>query len=518
MKKLKIDSVCEGSIAWEMELKPGDHILTINNQEVGHILDYQWLASDGDIIVEVEKADGEIWELDIEKEGPEGLGIGFTQLDLRCANACIFCFVDQQPPGLRDTLYIKDDDYLQSFEVGNYITLTNLDDEEINRIIKHRLYEINISVHTTNPALREKMMGNSKAGELMPILKRFNDAGINMNFQIVLVKGINDARELDDSIAALHDIGIYANSLAIVPVGLTAHRTGLYPLEPFSQQDAANVIAQVEGWQWRISRPFVYLADEWYVLAGQEIPDYEAYGDFPQLSNGVGMMALFEEEFIQELDAAQAKQPCNSHDPCNLHEPCNLHVVGAGSSRPSSPKNSTVGHSCQLSTTDISSGREDPAPTKSTPHISKQGQNTNKPKCDPVGADLVSARARENTTHITIATGQAAAPFMTRLTTYFTKHFPTTTITIHPIINNFYGHNITVSGLLTGRDIITQLTPHAHKIDILFIPENAFRENTNDMLDGTTLQEISAALGTQAIKGSQNGSDFCKQLIQIANI
>ena len=442
MKKHKIQSVIPGSIAQEMELVPGDYLLSINGQVIKDMLDFRWLMAEECLLVEVEKPNGEIWELEIEKDSGEDLGLVFAPgtmgEDKRCKNACIFCFVDQQPPGLRESLYVKDDDFYQSFAVGNYVTLTNLNDEDIGQIIRYRLSPMRISVHAADMELRQRMMKNAQAGKLFTVLKKLCETGIDMHFQIVLCKGLNDGAQLDYTIARLHALGQRARSLAVVPVGLTRYRERLYPLEAFTPPDAAAVINQVKGWQARLlkkcGKRFVFLADEWYVLAGKALPGYDDYEDFPQLDNGVGMMALFEDDFTQAINMCK--------------------------------------HSISL-------------------------------------CSLVSV-------HVGIVTGRAAGDFMRKLSRLFSESFPNIAIDIHVIDNIFYGPGVTVSGLITGKDIICQMSGRCNGLAVLFVPENAFRAESDDMLCGTTLEELSKALGVDTIKGSGNGEVFCKQLCALA--
>jgi len=387
----KIKNIEPTSIAQELELAPGDVLLSINNQKVTDILDYRFIIQDEFLLLEIEKPNGEIWELEIEKDETEDLGLIFES-DLMdaprsCENNCIFCFMNQLPKGMRESLYFKDDDPRLSFLSGNYVTLTNLSEAESQRIARYRLSPLHISVHAADPSLRRKMLGNANAGKLFEHLRRFSKAGIAMHFQIVLCEGINDGEALDDTIAALAPLG---ESLSVVPVGLTKYREGLPQLRPFSREDAAKVIAQVEK-----HHPFAYCADEWYLKAGQPIPSYEHYNDFPQLENGVGMCALFEREF----------QP--------------------------------VAHTDRL----------------------------------PFG----------------VVTGEAAQALMAKL-------LPKAKI--YPIRNDFFGKEITVSGLLTGRDIVAQIgrKAKADGCEGLFLPENMFRAGTETTLDGMTRAEIEQKL------------------------
>jgi len=469
MKEYKIAGVAPGSIAQEMGLDAGDCLLSISGQGVRGILDYRWLTAEEYLVVEARKPGGEIWELEIEKDSDEDLGLifepGTMGEDKRCKNACIFCFVDQQPPGLRETLYVKDDDPFQSFAVGNYITLTNLDEDEIEQIVKYKLSPMRISVHAGDMELRKMMMKNPGAGKLYGVLERFKEAGIEMHFQVVLCKGINDGVQLDNTISRLVGLGDAACSLAVVPVGLTGYRQGLYPLTAFGPEDAAAVITQLETWQARLleehGRRFVYASDEWYVLAGCKLPTYEKYDDFPQLDNGVGMMTLFEEEFLDALGCSKdfvisGRQVAAPTNPCKP----GISAVGAATCRPQTRNN------------------DNPAPIK-----------------------------------IGIVTGRAAGEFMGKLAKRFTQSYPGAIVDIYIIENKFFGPGVTVSGLITGADIIAQLQGRCDGVAALFIPENAFRAGTDDMLCGATLKSVSAALGVEAVKGASDGGEFCHQLL-----
>ena len=259
-------------------------------------------------VIVIKKANGEEWEIEIESGG-EDLGLTFENSlmsDYRsCRNKCIFCFIDQMPPGMRETLYFKDDDSRLSFLQGNYITLTNMSDKDIDRIIKFHLAPINISVQTMNPELRCKMLTNRFAGEALQKLDRLYEAGTEMNGQIVLCKGVNDGKELEYTIERLAEYAPHMQSVSVVPVGLSKYRDGLYPLEPFTAEDAVKVIDQIEAWQKRIYPQygihFIHASDEWYILAGREFPEEDRYDGYLQLENGVGMMRLLREETMEAL-------------------------------------------------------------------------------------------------------------------------------------------------------------------------------------------------------------------------
>jgi len=307
--KHKIKSVEPGSIADQLEIEPGDFLLAVNNTELKDIFDYHFICNDEYITVLIEKPDGEQWELEIEKEYNEDLGIEFEQglMDeyRSCSNKCMFCFIDQMPPGMRETLYFKDDDARLSFLQGNYITLTNMKEQDLDRIIKYRLSPINISIHTVNPELRVKMLHNRFAGEALKKLEKLYDNRIEMNSQIVLCKGINDGKELERSIAYLSNMLPYMESLSVVPVGLTKYRKNLAPLEKFSKEDAKEVLALIHKWQDKLLNKygtrFVFASDEWYLTAGLPIPKEEYYEGYGQLENGVGMVRSLEDEVEEYL-------------------------------------------------------------------------------------------------------------------------------------------------------------------------------------------------------------------------
>ena len=320
MKKTKehvIKTIESGSIAEELELEPGDVLVAVNGQPVKDVFDYHYLINEEYLEILVRKADGEEWELEIEKEYEDDLGIEFENGmmdDYRsCSNKCIFCFIDQLPKGMRDTLYFKDDDSRLSFLQGNYVTLTNMSDEDVQRIITYRMEPINISFQAMHPELRCQMLHNRFAGDALKKVDRFYEAGIVMNGQIVLCKGVNDGKELEYSIEQLVKYLPYLQSVSVVPVGLTRYRDGLYPLEPFTKEDACAVLALIHSWQDRLYKEygshFIHAGDEWYLLAEEEIPTEDSYDGYMQLENGVGMIRLLQEEVREEL-AALAGDDC----------------------------------------------------------------------------------------------------------------------------------------------------------------------------------------------------------------
>ncbi|MBQ4559877.1 MAG: DUF512 domain-containing protein [Tyzzerella sp.] len=300
-----VKCVESGSIAEEMGIEAGDKLISINDNTIEDVFDYHYYVNDEEIVLLIEKPDGEEWELEIEKDYEEDLGIVFEQglMDeyRSCRNKCMFCFIDQMPKGMRETLYFKDDDSRLSFLQGNYITLTNMSDHDIERIVKYHLEPINISFHTTNPELRCKMLHNRFAGEALKKVDKLYEGGIQMNGQIVLCKGINDGEELERSICDMSKYLPHLQSVSVVPVGLTKYRDGLYPLQSFTKEDAKKVIDTIEKWQKifyeEYGLHFIHAGDEWYILAEQEVPEEERYDGYLQLENGVGMLRLLINEF-----------------------------------------------------------------------------------------------------------------------------------------------------------------------------------------------------------------------------
>ncbi len=308
-----IKHTSENGIAREMGIEAGDRLLQINGEEITDIFDYQYLVQDEYIEALVEKADGEQWLLEIDKEYGEDLGVEFENglMDeyRSCHNKCIFCFIDQMPQGMRKTLYFKDDDSRLSFLQGNYVTLTNMSDHDIDRIIKYHLSPINISFQTTNPELRCRMLNNRFAGEALKKADRFYEAGITMNGQIVLCKGVNDKEELERTISDLAGYLPVLESVSVVPVGLSRYREGLYPLEPFTKEDAREVLKTVHRWQEKLyplhGLHFIHASDEWYILAEEELPKEDRYDGYLQLENGVGMLRLLQDEFGEAMEEAK---------------------------------------------------------------------------------------------------------------------------------------------------------------------------------------------------------------------
>ncbi len=433
-----IKKVIQGSIAEEMGFEPGDAILEINGQEIADIFDYQYLMQDDYIEVAVLAKGGEKCVLEIEKEFSEDLGVEFENglMDeyRSCRNRCIFCFIDQMPKGMRETLYFKDDDSRLSFLQGNYVTLTNMSEHDLDRIIRYRLSPINISVQTTNPALRCMMLRNRFAGEALKKIDRLYKAGIEMNGQIVLCRGINDGEELNRSISDLTKYLPYMTSVSVVPVGLSRFREGLYPLEPFTKEDAERVIDLIEGWQEKIypghKTHFVHASDEWYILAERKMPEAGRYDGYLQLENGVGMLRLLWDEFQEAFEQGMGQQ---------------------------------------------NGGRP----------VDGQGRMT----------------------EISLATGKLAYPYIKQLAEQVMEHYPERRIHVYAVTNEFFGEQITVSGLLTGQDIIRQLRGKELG-ERLLLPQNVLRSGDAVFLDDITLEEVEKTLQVHVDIVKLNGYDL----------
>ncbi len=305
-----ISDVLPGSPAERVGLRIGDALLAIDGEPVIDLVDYEHLSANEHITLTICKKDGNIERVDIEKDDYEPLGLTFATSLMdkmrTCKNHCVFCFIDQMPKGGRSSLHVKDDDWRMSFIMGNYVTLTNLDERELNRIIRRRVSPLYVSLHASDPEVRRKMMKNPNAGEIVPQLKRLAAAGLQFHLQIVLCPGLNDGDVLRRSIDDMLELYPYAQSLAIVPVGLTRFRDGLTPLRNYTAEEAARMIDEIEQKQVEIKKKygtrFVFLADEWYTLCDRTLPDYDDYEGFPQIENGVGLLRLFEGEMLEALE------------------------------------------------------------------------------------------------------------------------------------------------------------------------------------------------------------------------
>ena len=438
-----IGTVLPDSIGMELGIEPGDELLKINDNEIEDIFDYQYLVQDDHLEVLIKKPDGEEWLLDIDKDFDEDLGIEFENglMDdyKSCSNKCIFCFIDQMPKGMRPTLYFKDDDSRLSFLQGNYVTLTNMSDKDIDRILKYHLSPINVSFQTTNPELRCKMLGNRFAGDALKKVDRLcaKDSGIELNGQIVLCKGVNDGKELERSITDLTKYIPNLQSVSVVPVGLSKYRDGLYPLKPFDSEDAESVIDLIEDWQKKIYAEhgihFIHASDEWYFLAGRDFPEAERYDGYIQLENGVGMMRLLIDEYNDEFIRVQREY-----------------------------------------------------------------------------AKELSELKRE----ISIATGRLVYPCIKDMADKAMELCSGLKVHVYEIINEFFGERITVSGLLTGQDIIKQLKGRDLG-NILYLPENLLRSGEDYLLDDVTVSDIERELCVKVGIAGCTGTDLVDELFGI---
>lgn len=409
-----IIKVEQDSIAQELGISPGDVLLAINGQAVQDVFDYRYLINDEYLEMTILTADGEECIAEVEKDYDEDIGIifesGLMDEAKSCKNKCIFCFIDQLPKGMRESLYFKDDDSRLSFLQGNYVTLTNMSEEDIAHILYYHLSPINISVHTTDMLLRKKMLKNPNASKLLEVMKRLANGGIEMNLQVVLCKGINDGVALDKTIADCADFFPHSKSMSVVPMGLTKYREGLAVIEPFSHEDSVQIVKQVTSWQQKLKKKlgtaFVFASDEFYLKAGRGMPSVSEYEDFTQYENGVGMLSLMEYEFAEAL------------------------------------KNAKI------------------LPNK---------QNT-----------------------LSIATGKAAVGLISILAQRAMDK-SNIRILVYAIENEFFGSEITVSGLLTGRDIINQLQGKELG-EYLMLPDSLLRNDTSTLLDDVDISEIEAAL------------------------
>ena len=438
-----IKKILPGSIAEEFELAPGDRLISINGHEIEDIFDYQFYVEDTYIEILIEKPDGEQWILEVDKEEDEDLGIEFDNglMDeyRSCHNKCIFCFIDQMPKGMRDTLYFKDDDSRLSFLQGNYVTLTNMSDHDLDRIIQYHLSPINISFQTMNPELRCKMLNNRFAGEALKKVDRLNEAGIEMNGQIVLCKGVNDGEELAFSIREMMRYIPNLQSVSVVPVGLSKYRDGLFPLEPFTREDAREVLSTIHHYQnesyQKYGNHFIHASDEWYILAGEELPQEENYDGYLQLENGVGMMRLLLNEFEEAVKELQEK----------------------------------------------------------------------------ISADDLDFVPRE----ISMATARLAYPFIRDMAARMMETVPGLMIHVYEIRNDFFGEMITVSGLLTGQDLIAQLTGKELG-EALYLPQNVLRSGEEVFLDDVTVTEMEKALQVKVDIIKSSGRDFVNAVLDRA--
>ncbi len=420
---VKIKDVAADSPAAKKGVAPGDTLAEINGNAINDVLDYRFYLTEKKLNILIEKPGGKKKRIRIRKDEADDIGLGFETylMDKQhsCKNKCIFCFIDQLPPGLRESLYFKDDDSRLSFLFGNYVTLTNLDDGEVDRIIKMHISPVNISVHTMNPELRVKMMLNPRAGECLKYIKRFTDSGIEVNAQLVLCPGINDGPELEFSLRELFRLGENIKSIACVPVGITKYREKLPELRSYDKESAGEVIDTIDRLNAenasRGGAAAAYAADEFYLYAQRPMPQSGYYNDFPQLENGVGMWTLLRDEFFEAL-----------------------------------------------------------------------------------GRCTVTGLNRE----ATAVTGTAAFPLISELAAAAQDKIPGLKINVYAVTNRLFGESITVSGLITGADIIAAVEGRPLGEELI-IPPNCLRSEGDMFLDNMTVEQLSEKLG--GIKVTQNG-------------
>lgn len=419
------------SPAYKAGIRPADAILSVNGNEINDVLDYQFYTTELTLSLEIKRGD-DLLRLFIAKGQYEDLGLEFCTYLMddkrRCRNGCIFCFIDQNPKGMRESIYFKDDDERLSFLQGNYVTLTNLTEKEIDRIIKMRLSPVNISVHTLNPELRVKMMKNRFAGQVLSYLPRLNEAGIEINAQLVLCRGINDGKELERSLEELISYGSLC-SCACVPAGLTDHRENLYPLVPYDKESAAEVIDIIDKYgditleKYGIRK--VFASDELYLTAQRPLPEEPFYEGYPQIENGVGMLRSLEVEFMEELEYS---------DYCSDQTVC-------------------------------------------------------------------------------IATGKAAFPMITQLVEAAKEKFPALDCRVYRIENRFFGKHITVSGLITGKDLIDQLDGKIPENSVLLLPCNMFKADEEVFLDDVKLRQVRKRLNVKTVITGKDGYRLCQKVL-----
>ncbi len=441
---VKVTDVLRRSRAWRAGLRPGDVLVSINGNEIQDVLDYRFYLAEMSVCLTCLR-DEKAFDVTICKDVYDDIGLCFETplMDQKnsCRNGCIFCFIDQLPKGLRESLYFKDDDSRLSFLHGNYITLTNMTDHDIDRIIRMRFSPINISIHTTNPQLRVDMMKNKRAGEVLAYLDRLKQAGLTMRGQVVLCRGINDGAELDRSLADLAKLFPQLDSVSVVPAGLTDHREGLYPLEPFTAEECRRIIKQVNDFGdahlvQTGSRMF-YVSDEFYLKAGEPLPNGDYYEEYSQIENGVGMLRSFGDEFADAMDN--------------------------------------------------------------------------------FAGELAELTVEKGPIQVSCATGKAAYPHMCALAEAVMAKAPALQIRVYQIENRFFGKEVTVAGLLTGRDIAEQLQDKQLG-RVLLLPRTTLRAEGDLFLCGMSCRQLSHRLQVPVVFTENDGADFLAALLDAAEM
>lgn len=423
----RVVSVFPGSLAARYGIHAGETLISINRTPVLDLVDYQYLTARPSLEILLEAQDGTQRTIHVHKRTEDPLGLtlesSLMSCPKTCANHCMFCFIEQMPPGMRPSLYVRDDDWRLSLMAGNFVTLTNLPKHEMDRMIERKASPIYVSVHTTNGELRNRMLQHVHADRIMEHLRRFADNGMSFHCQVVLCPGINDGAELDRTLRDLASLAPHALTVALVPVGLTKYREHLYPLRPYTKEEAAQVVRQAHAFQLEMlekhNTRFVFPSDEFYQIAGIPLPDTESYEDFPQFENGVGLLTRLRDEFETAL------------------------------------------------------------------------------RLDPDHSEAVPRR-------VIMATGTSVAPFMRELTQK--NPIPGVEITIKPIINRFFGETVTVSGLITGQDLVAQLK--GAEADEILITESMLREGEDIFLDDMTLSTAQEELGIRITPVPDDGADL----------
>lgn len=429
-----IVQVDPGSIAEECEISPGDVLLSMNGRELRDYIDYIYELSEETLFLVVQKKDGTIEEIEIEKEQDDELGISFENdgfgKRIVCANKCLFCFVDQMPKNMRKTLYVKDDDWRMSFLMGSYVTLSNMSEAEADRIIEQKISPLYVSVHAYDDEVRKMLFGNKNAAHTFKLIRRFAENGIRLHTQIVMCEGINDGAVLKKTIEELYTLYPGVKSVAVVPAGLTKYREELPPLAPVCEKTAKETIKITEDYQKQFfsdngETRFVFASDEMYIRAKEPLPPYEAYEDFVQIENGVGLVGMFLHE-VQE-----AFSDLNGHE----------------------------------------------------------------------------VRYKK----VAFVTGTDFYPYLKKIAEEIEDMFGIA-VNVYCVKNDFFGETITVTGLLTGQDIMKQVQTQGEQA--VFLSRCCFKENEDAMLDGVTLEELQNMLGVPCYKADADGYELIQMLVK----
>ncbi len=429
-----INGVAKKSIADKKGIRAGDVLISVNGHEINDVLDYSFYVKEEKIVLAL-VSESRAKKVKIRKKEYDDIGLEFETYLMdkqhHCKNKCVFCFIDQLPKGMRDTLYFKDDDSRLSFLFGNYVTLTNLTEHDVQRLIDMHISPVNVSVHTMNPTLRVEMMKNKHAGECLSILKRLADAGIQLNTQLVLCPGLNDGKELEFSLNELEKLRPAIQSIAAVPVGLTKFRKGLAKLRPYTPEEAKAVISTVDAFGKKCLEKYgtrlAFCADEFYLKAALPIPDEEYYEDYPQIENGVGLWKDLEVSFFDALENCEADRSTKSR--------------------------------------------------------------------------------------VSLITGTAAYPLIKKLAAAAEQKFPNVKADVFEILNDFFGHSITVAGLVTGQDLIAQLK-NKDCAKRLIIPSVMLRSEEDMFLDNVTKEDVQKALDvTLTVTPQSDGAELLYNIL-----